>query len=97
VIQIDRQTVSPSRHGYAVPYIYQLNEGNDYTVHGDINICNFALTDSFQIRWLVNGRAGANNVPPLGVSSLDDVQFTLISESTSYTFLNDSFTTTELE
>ena len=99
VIQIDKQVVGPTRHGYVIPYVFELNASNDYTVLGNITICNFMLTDSFQLRWLVNSRINTDDLrlPPFDVWSLDDVELSLFSECTNYTLMNDSFITSNIK
>ena len=58
LIQINKQRVSTTRHGYNIPYKYILDRNNNiFEVHGNITICSFSLTDSFQLRWLVTSRA----------------------------------------
>ena len=96
VIQIDRQTVNTTRHGYNIPYLY-IHTGDMPEVHGNITICNFSLTDSIQVRWLVTSRAFCKNRPPRDVWSLDDVEITLITECDNYTLLADSFGMSELK
>ena len=97
VIQINRQIVNTTRHGYNIPYLYELHANNMSEVHGNITICNFSLTDSIQIRWLVTSRAFRKNVAPGDVWSLDDVEITLITECDNYTLLADSFNRSELK
>ena len=56
VVQINRQIVNLTRHGYDIPYLY-IKMDIPGVVHGNITICNFSLTDSIQVRWLVTSRA----------------------------------------
>ena len=98
VIQINNQTVSPIRHGYDIPYVYILDGNrNIFEVNGNLTICNFSLTDSIQVRWLVTSRAFTENIAPADVWSLDDVEITLITECDNYTLLADSFNMSELK
>ena len=95
VIQIDRQIVKPTRHGYDIPFMYILDD--IIALYGNITICNFSFTDSIQIRWLVTSRAFTEDKPPPDVWSLDDVEITLITECDNYTLLADSFGMSELK
>ena len=94
VIQIYHQIVSFTRHGYDIPYILLLDRPD---FHGDITICNFSLTDSIQVRWLVTSRTCCEDKAPTDVWSLDDVEITLITERDNYTLLADSFDMNELK
>ena len=96
VIQINKQIVHLTRHGYDIPYMYELHASNKSEVHGNITICNFSLTDSIQARWLVTSRTNTNSAPK-DVWSLDDVEITLTTECDNYTLLADSFDMTELK
>ena len=98
VIQINNQRVSTTRCGYEVPYKYIL-DGNDniFEVHGNITICNFSLTNSIQVRWLVTSHRFDKKRPLTDIWSLDDVEITLISECDNYTLLADSFEMSELK
>ena len=101
VIQINMQRVNTYRHGYHIPYKYIIdNNSNIFEVHGNITLCNFALTDSIQVRWLVTSRTAINR-NTMGVHkdvwSLDDVVITLTTECDNYTLLADSFDMTELK
>ena len=96
VIQINQQRVNTSRHGYNIPYLYIRTDVMN-VVHGNITICNFLLTDSIQVRWLVTSRAFNKDIPPTDVWSLDDVEITLINECDNHTLLEDSFDTNELK
>ena len=95
VLQTDRQIVNTTRHGYHIPYIYELINGRGNAVHGKITICNFSRTNSIQVRWLVTTsiRMGSNQL----VWSLDDVEINLITECGNYALLADSFNTGELK
>ena len=96
VIQINKQVASTRRQGYNIPYLYiRTDEVN--VVHGNITICNFSLTDSIQLRWLVTSRAFTEDRAPADVWSLDDVEITLITECDNYTLLADSFDMSELK
>ena len=96
VIQINHQRVNTTRHGYNIPYLYiRTYEMN--LVHGNITICNFSLTDSIQVRWLVTSRTPHKDTVPTDVWSLDDVEITLITECDNYTLLADSFNMSELK
>ena len=98
VIQINNQIVSLTRHSYVIPFVYILNGNiNIFQVHGNITICNFSLTDSIQVRWLVTSRASVKDRAPTDVWSLDDVEITLITERNNYTLLADSFDMSELK
>ena len=97
VIQISNQRVNTTRHGYDVPYKYALDTSGTGTVHGNITICNFTLTDSIQVRWLVTSRGFTKHRAPRDVWSLDDVEVTLITECDNYTLLADSFDMSELK
>jgi len=95
-IQINQQIVSHTRHGYRVPYTFQLmNLNNDGKVKGNIIICNFLLADSFQIRWLVTSRSKYVYIRPKDVWSLDDVKIALLMECMNHTLLEDSFDTSK--
>ena len=96
VIQINKQTVNSCRHGYNIPYLYIHNDSTR-VVHGNITICNFSLTDSIQVRWLVTSHNGFGNKAPTDVWSLDDVEITLTTECDNYTLLADSFDKSELK
>ena len=96
VTQINKQRVNTSRHGYNTPYLYIRNDEMNL-VHGNITICNFSLTDSIPVRWLVTSRALNKNIAPADVWSLDDVEITLITECDNYTLLSDSFDMSELK
>jgi len=50
-------------------------------VYGNITICNFSLTDSIQLRWLVTSQS--LKIQPIYIWSLDNVKVTLITESMS--------------
>ena len=90
VIKINNQTLSPTRHGYVIPYIFELHTVNNPTSFGNMTICNFSLNDSFQLRWLVTSHVIMT--PPRDVWSLDDINVTIITEvSNSTTLLEDSF------
>ena len=95
VLQIDSQIVSTTRHGYHMPYIYELKNGAGNEVHGKITICNFSSTNSIQVRWLVT--TSIIKGPPKRVWSLDDVEITLITECGNYALLADSFDMGELK
>ena len=98
VIQITNQIVSTRRHGYHIPYLYELHTFNKLVVvHGNITICNFSLADSIQVRWLVTSRTCCEDKAPRDVWSLDDVEITLITERDNYTLLSDSFDLSELK
>ena len=98
VIQINQQMVNPSRHGYDIPYRYALNTYAAMPfIHGNIIVCNFSLTESIQVRWLVTSRAVWKDVAPYDVWSLDDVEITLITECDNYTLLEDTFNMNELK
>ena len=90
VIKINDQTLSPTRHGYVIPYIFELNTTSKPTSFGNVTICNFPLNDSFQLRWLVASHV--IKTPPRDVWSLDDIEITIITEvNNSTTLLEDSF------
>jgi len=97
VIQINSQIVSSTRHGYAVSYIYDLQVWDTGLVNGNITICNFSLTDSFQLRWLLNSDTFTQNKAPKDVWSLDDVKVTLVTECINHTLLEDSFEMNEIK
>ena len=97
VIQINKQIVTLTRHGYDIPYLYELHAADMNEVYGNITICNFSLTDSIQVRWLVTSRPITKNKAPADVWSLDDVEITLITECDNYTLLADSFDMNELK
>ena len=98
VIQINKQIVSPTRHGYDIPYVYIIDGSRDiFEVNGNITICTISLTDSIQVRWLVTSRAFIKDEAPSDVWSLDDVKITLITECDNYTLLADSFNMSELK
>ena len=96
-IQIGRQIENTRRHGYDIPYGYVLQPSNSAIIHSHITVCNFSLTDSIQVRWLVTSRTTNTNRAPRDVWSLDDVEITLITECDNYTLLADSFDMCELK
>ena len=96
VIQIYLQRVNPTRHGYNMPYIYVLESFDRPIIYGNITICNFSLTDSIQVRWLVTNHSLIRDRPARDVWSLDDIDITLITECDNYTLLADSFDMSEL-
>ena len=97
VIQIYLQRINPKRHGYYIPYIYVLESFDVPIIHANITICNFSLTDSIQVRWLVTSRSLFKDRPARDVWSLDDVEITLMTECDNYTLLADSFDMSELK
>ena len=98
LIQINRQRVTSTRHGYDIPYIYKLDYLHNIDVaQGHITVCNFSLTDSIQVRWLVTSHTCCKDRAPTDVWSLDDVEITLITECDNYTLLADSFDSDELK
>ena len=99
VIRIDGKIVNTRRHGNDIPYVYVLQTTipNMNFIHGNITTCNFSLTDSIQVRWLVTSRALIKDRPSRDVWSLDDVEITLTTECDNYTLLADSFDMTELK
>ena len=96
-IQINGQINNTRRHGYDIPYGYSLKLSNSAIIHGHITVCNFSLTDSIQVRWLVTSRPRNKDTAPKDVWSLDDVEITLITECDNYTLLADSFDMSELK
>ena len=98
-IQINGQRDNARRHGYDIPYGYVLRPSNSAMdfIHGHITVCNFSLTDSIQVRWLVTSRTTKTHRAPRDVWSLDDVEITLITECDNYTLLADSFDMSELK
>ena len=97
MIQIYLQRVNPMRHGYNIPYIYILESFDMPIIHANITICNFSLTDSIQVRWLVTSRSLFKDRPARDVWSLDDVAISLTTECDNYKLLADSFDMNELK
>ena len=90
VIKINNQTLSPTRHGYVIPYIFELHAINKPTSFGNVTICNFPFNDSFQLHWLVTSHVIM--VPPRDVWSLDDIKITINNEvNNNTTLLEDAF------
>ena len=52
-LEINNQNVSTRRHGDSIPYLFILLTHKMNAVYGNITVCNFSLTDSYQVRWLV--------------------------------------------
>ena len=71
VIEFYRQRINPMGHGYNIPYIYVLESFDRPIIHANITICNFSLTDSIEVHWLVTSRSLIKDIPHSDVWSLD--------------------------
>ena len=89
---IERQINTPIyRRGYLVPHRGHLHRENSKIYQSSFEICDFSLTESFQLRWLARSYFLAANPWFKDLWSLDDIEVELISGSTHSTLISDTF------